>query len=114
MRTALERVVPRADRRQVAIARSAGIGVFPAHTYALGRKIVPLKLIAPVVPDQLVSHDPGWGRRPGTLQADGLIEAFNSAKFPWFKNEIHPSQIKAVYKDKPLIQLFGGFSTEGR
>jgi hypothetical protein len=45
---------------------------------------------------------------------DWLIEAFNPAKFPWFKDEfIHPREFKPVYKGESLTQ-FGDFSTEGR
>ena len=46
---------------------------------------------------------------------DWLIEAFNPAKYPWFRDEfIHPRELKAVYMGAPLTHLFGGFSTEGR
>jgi len=46
---------------------------------------------------------------------DWLIEAFNPAKFQWFKDEfVHPSEFKAVYMGESLTHLFGGFSTEGR
>jgi hypothetical protein len=44
-----------------------------------------------------------------------LVEAFNPAKFPWFRDEfVHPSEFKAVYMGESLTHLFGGFSTEGR
>jgi hypothetical protein len=44
---------------------------------------------------------------------DWLVDAFNPAKFPWFKDEfIHPSEFKPVYKGETLTHLFGGFSTE--
>jgi hypothetical protein len=33
---------------------------------------------------------------------DRLVEAFNPAKFPWFKDEfVHPREFKAVYKVNP-------------
>jgi hypothetical protein len=44
-----------------------------------------------------------------------LAEAFNPAKYPWFKDEfVHPREFKAVYMGEPLTHLFGGLSTEGR
>ena len=52
--------------------------------------------------------------RPG-VTIDWLVEAFNPAKFPWFKDEfVHPREFKAVYMGESLTHLFGGFSTEGR
>jgi hypothetical protein len=46
---------------------------------------------------------------------DWIIAAFNPTRFPWFKDEfIHPNDLKAVYKGESLINLFEGFSTEGR
>jgi hypothetical protein len=46
---------------------------------------------------------------------DWLVEAFNPAKFPWFKDEfVHPCEFKAVYKGESLTHMFMGFSTEGR
>ena len=46
---------------------------------------------------------------------DWLVEAFNPAKFPWFKDEfVHPREFAAVYTGESLTHLFGGFSTEGR
>jgi hypothetical protein len=43
-----------------------------------------------------------------------LVEAFNPAKFPWFKDEFTIQANLKRYKGEPLTQLFGGFSTEGR
>jgi hypothetical protein len=46
---------------------------------------------------------------------DWLVEAFNPARFPWFKDEfVHPREFTAVYKGESLTHKFGGFSTEGR
>ncbi len=60
--------------------------------------------------------NPGTGRIPRVRHMiDWLVEAFNPAKFPWFKDEfVHPREFKAVYKGESLTHLFGGFSTEGR
>jgi hypothetical protein len=46
---------------------------------------------------------------------DWIIEAFNLTRIRWFKYEfIDPNDLKAVYKGESLINLFKGFSTEGR
>src|SRR3989475_797378 len=66
--------------------------------------------------DIWLSYHPGTGRIPRVRHMiDWLVEAFNPAKFPWFKDEfVHPREFKAVYKGESLTHLFGGFSTEGR
>ena len=57
-----------------AVANAAGIGAFPTYACALGGRMIPLEVELP-----------------------RLIEAFNPAKFPWFKDEfVHPGEFKAV------------------
>jgi DNA-binding transcriptional LysR family regulator len=99
-----------------AVANGAGIGFFPTYACALGGKIIPLEVELRRPLDIWLSYHPGSGRIPRVRHMiDWLIEAFNPAKFPWFKDEfIHPSELKAVYKGESLTHLFGGFSTEGR
>jgi DNA-binding transcriptional LysR family regulator len=99
-----------------AVANGAGIGVFPTYACALGGKIVPLDLELRRPFDIWLSYHPGSGRIPRVRSMiDWLIEAFNPARFPWFKDEfIHPNDLKAVYKGKSLAHLFGGFTSEGR
>jgi DNA-binding transcriptional LysR family regulator len=99
-----------------AVANGAGIGVFPSYACALGDKIVPLEVELQRPYDIWLSYHPSNGRIPRVRHMiDWLIEAFNPAKFPWFRDEfIHPSEFKAVYKSETLTHLFGGFSTEGR
>jgi DNA-binding transcriptional LysR family regulator len=99
-----------------AVANGAGIGVFPTYACALGGKIIPLEIELRRPFDIWLSYHPGSGRIPRVRRMiDWLVEAFNPAKFPWFKDEfIHPSEFKAVYKGESLTHLFGGFSTEGR
>jgi DNA-binding transcriptional LysR family regulator len=99
-----------------AVANGAGIGVFPTYACALGGKIIPLEVELRRPLDIWLSYHPGSGRIPRVRRMiDWLIEAFDPAKFPWFKDEfIHPSELKAVYKGESLTHLFGGFSTEGR
>jgi len=41
---------------------------------------------------------------------DWLVEAFNPAKFPWFRDEfVHPGEFKAVYMGESLT-IFSGAS----
>ena len=99
-----------------AVAYGVGIGVFPSYASELGGKIVPLDVELRRPFDIWLSYHPGNGRIPRVRHMiDWLVEAFNPAKFPWFKDEfVHPSEFKAVYKGESLTHLFGGFSTEGR
>jgi DNA-binding transcriptional LysR family regulator len=99
-----------------AVANGAGIGVFPTYACALGGKIVPLDLELRWSFDIWLSYHPSSGRIPRVRHMiDWLVEAFNPAKYPWFKDEfIHPRELNAVYMGEPLTHLFGGFSTEGR
>jgi DNA-binding transcriptional LysR family regulator len=99
-----------------AVANGAGIGVFPTYACALGGKIIPLDIELRRPYDIWLSYHPGSGRIPRVrCMIDWLVEAFNPAKFPWFKDDfVHPSEFKAVYKGESLTHLFVGFSTEGR
>jgi DNA-binding transcriptional LysR family regulator len=99
-----------------AVANGAGIGVFPSYACALGGKMIPLEVELNRFFDIWLSYHPGSGRIPRIRHMiDWLVEAFNPAKYPWFKDEfVHPRDFKAVYMGEPLTHLFGGFSTEGR
>jgi DNA-binding transcriptional LysR family regulator len=99
-----------------AVSNGAGIGAFPTYACALGGRMAPLDIDVHWSFDIWLSYHPGSGRIPRVRRMiDWLVEAFNPAKFPWFKDEfIHPRELKAVYMGEPLTHLFGGFSTEGR
>ena len=99
-----------------AVANGAGIGVFPTYACALGGKMIPLEVELNRSFDIWLSYHPGSGRIPRVRHMiNWLVEAFNPAKYPWFKDEfVHPRGFKAVYMGEPLTHLFGGFSTEGR
>jgi hypothetical protein len=94
----------------------AGIGIFPTYASTLRGKIIPLEVELRRRYDIWLSYHPGKGRIPRIQKMIGwLVDTFNLAKFPWFKDEfIHPSEFKGVYKGETLTQLFGGFSIEGR
>jgi len=98
-----------------AVANGAGIGAFPTYACALGGKMIPLEIELRQPYDIWLSYHPGSGRIPRVRHMiDWLIEAFNPARFPWFKDEfVHPGEFKAVYKGESLTH-FGGFSTEGQ
>jgi DNA-binding transcriptional LysR family regulator len=93
-----------------AVASGAGIGMLPTYAFALGGKIIPLEVELRWAYDIWLSYHPGSGRIPRVRHMiDWLVEAFNPAKFPWFKDEfIHPSEFYSVYKGETLTQLFGG------
>src|SRR6266702_3152874 len=97
-----------------AVANGAGIGVFPSYAIALGGKLIPLEVELNRPLDIWLSYHPGSGRIPRVRHMiDWLIEAFNPARFPWFKEEfVHPHEFKDSYMGEHLTQLFGGFSTE--
>src|SRR6516225_5744445 len=99
-----------------AVANGAGIGAFPTYACALGGRMIPIDVEVSWSFDIWLSFHPGSGRIPRVRRMiDWLVEAFNPAKYPWFKDEfIHPRELKAVYMGEPLTHLFGGFSTEGR
>lgn len=99
-----------------AVANGAGIGVFPTYASALGGEMVPLEIELRRPFDIWLSYHPGNGRIPRVRHMiDWLVEAFNPARFPWFKDEfVHPGEFKAVYTGESLTHKFGGFSTKGR
>jgi DNA-binding transcriptional LysR family regulator len=94
-----------------AVANGAGIGVFPTYASALGGKMIPLEIELRRPFDIWLSYHPGSGRIPRVRRMiDWLVEAFNPAKFPWFRDEfVHPREFRAVYKGESLTHLFGGF-----
>jgi DNA-binding transcriptional LysR family regulator len=99
-----------------AVANGAGIGAFPTYACPLGGKIVPLDLDLRWAFDIWLSYHPDSGRIPRVRHMiDWLVEAFNSTKYPWFKDEfVHPQEFDAVYMGAPLTHLFGGYTAEGR
>lgn len=99
-----------------AVANGAGIGVFPSYACALGGKLTPLEIELNRPLDIWLSYHPGSGRIPRVRHMiDWLVEAFNPARFPWFKDEfVHPREFKDMYMGDPPTQLFGGLSAEER
>jgi hypothetical protein len=71
----------------------------PDYASALGGKIIPLEVELRRRYDIWLSYHPGNGRIPLIQKMiDWLVDTFNPAKFPWFKDEfVHPSEFKGVY-----------------
>ena len=93
-----------------AIANGTGIGVFPTYACALGGKMIPLEVELNRPSDIWLSYHPGSGRIPRVRNMiDWLVDAFDPARFPWFRDEfVHPREFEAAYVGKPLTQVFGG------
>jgi DNA-binding transcriptional LysR family regulator len=68
-----------------------------------GGALIPLDLDPHWSFDIWLSYHPTSGRIPRVRQMiDWLIEAFNPAKYPWFRDElIHPGKINAVVPVHP-------------
>src|SRR6202171_5845591 len=70
-----------------AVANGAGIGVFPTYACALGGKMIPLEVELRGPFDIWLSYHRGSGRIQRVRHMiDWLVEAFNPAKFPWFRD----------------------------
>src|SRR5271165_1870842 len=75
-----------------AIGNGAGIGVFPTCALALGGKMIPLDVGLRWWFDIWLSYHLTSGRISRVRRMiDWLIEAFNPAKYPWFRDEFTTS-----------------------
>ena len=120
MSLALERGVPQEERQNISLgglvdwdAALIFLAVVRCGSFRSAAERVDMSIN--VVRSRL-SYHPGNGRIPRIRRAiSWLVEAFNSVKFPWFRDEfVHPSEFKAVYMGESLTHLFRGFSTGGR
>jgi DNA-binding transcriptional LysR family regulator len=98
-----------------AIAKGAGIGWLPTYACALSGRIVPIGLDLRFTFDVWLTYHPDANRIPRVRRMiDWLIEAFDTKKFPWFRDEfIHPDDLSKEYRGPPLINLLEGFSGVG-
>ncbi|MBI4273672.1 MAG: LysR family transcriptional regulator [Rhizobiales bacterium] len=94
-----------------AIAKGAGIGLLPTYATAIGARVIPLDLDLRRPFDIWLTYHPDAKRIPRVRYLiDWMIEAFNPAKFPWFRDEfIHPRELPKSYRGEPLVNLFEGF-----
>jgi DNA-binding transcriptional LysR family regulator len=95
-----------------AVAKGAGIGVFPTYAYALGAQILPLQVDLHWDFDIWLSYHPSNRSIPRFRRMiDWIVDAFDSKKFPWFRDEfIHPTELEKQYKGAPLANMFEGFN----
>jgi DNA-binding transcriptional LysR family regulator len=95
-----------------AVAKGAGIGLFPTYAYAIGAQIQPLQIDLHKEFDIYLSYHPGSHRIARCRRMiDWIVEAFNPVKFPWFRDEfIHPTELEKQYKGGPLASMFDGFN----
>jgi DNA-binding transcriptional LysR family regulator len=86
-----------------AVANGAGIGILPTYACALGGALIPLDLDPHWSFDIWLSYHSTSGRITRVRQMiDWLIEAFNPAKYPWFRDDlIHPREFNAVVPAHP-------------
>jgi len=96
-----------------AIAKGAGIGVLPTYASAIGARVEPLDIGDMRWPfDIWLSYHPDAGRIPRVRKMiDWIVESFSAAHYPWFSDTfIHPNKLSELYKGKPLVNMFEGFS----
>jgi len=95
-----------------AVAKGAGIGLFPTYAYALGAQLIPLQIDLHKQMDIFLAYHPGSHRIARCRRMiDWIVESFDSSKFPWFRDEfIHPTELEKQYKGGPLANMFEGFS----
>lgn len=95
-----------------AIAKGAGVGALPTYASAIGSDVIPLN-----IPDMHRSFDifltyhPDIGRIPRVRKLiDWLIKAFDSRRFPWFRDDfVRPDELMREYDGEPLVNMFAGF-----
>jgi hypothetical protein len=87
-----------------AAVNGTSIAVSPTHALVPCGKMIPRDV-------ELRSDHPTGGHISRVQRKiDWLLEAFNPAKYPWFRNEfIQPWELKAVYMGAPLTHLSRGF-----
>lgn len=98
-----------------AIAKGVGIGWLPTYAAALGGQIVPVDIDLRFPFDIWLTYHPDVSRIPRVRRLiDWLIEAFDSRRFPWFRDEfIHPNELLRNYQGEPLCNMFSGFIGAG-
>ena len=90
------------------IMGGAGIGLLPTYATAIGAKIVPLEIDLCRQFDIWLTYHPDAKRIPRVgRMIDWLIEAFNPAVYPWFRDEfIHPCKLAEAYQGEPVPSFF--------
>jgi DNA-binding transcriptional LysR family regulator len=94
-----------------AIAKGAGVGPLPTYASALGGDVVPLNIAnMQRAFDIYLTYHPDVSRIPRVRKLiDWLVKAFDSRRFPWFRDEfIHPRELMHQYEGE-LVNMFAGF-----
>lgn len=94
-----------------AIAKGAGIGWLPTYASAIGARVIPIDIDLRHPFDIWLAYHPDAARVPRIRRVlDWIIESFNPARFPWFRDEfIHPKDLPRKYRGEPLVNMFEGF-----
>jgi DNA-binding transcriptional LysR family regulator len=95
-----------------AISKGAGIGLLPTYAAALGSEVVPIDIENMHRPfDIYLTYHPDLSRTPRVRELiDWLIKAFDSRRFPWFRDEfIHPDKLMHEFDGDSLVNMFAGF-----
>lgn len=90
------------------ISKGAGIGLLPTYATAIGARVVPLSIDLHRPFDIWLTYHPDANRIPRVRHLiDWMIEAFNPAIYPWFRDEfINPNDLSAAYRGEPIINFF--------
>lgn len=99
-----------------AVSQGIGLGALPTYLCVLGIDVQPVDIGLKHAADVWLSCHLESKRFPRVSRmADWLVEAFNPAKLPWFRDEfIHPDRLADLYKGAPLPRLFETCSSGGR
>jgi DNA-binding transcriptional LysR family regulator len=98
-----------------AISRGAGIGLLPTYARAITRKVRPLNIDFRLRRDiWLIYHPKTKGIKRVRAAIDWLRDAFDSTRYPWFREEfVPPDQLETNFIKNNVIQLFEGFLERG-
>jgi DNA-binding transcriptional LysR family regulator len=90
------------------ITKGAGIGLLPTYATAIGARVVPLDIDLRRPFDIWLTYHPDAKRIPRVRHLiEWIVEAFNPAVYPWFRDEfIHPKKLGDAYRGEPIINYF--------
>lgn len=90
------------------ITKGAGVGLLPTYATAIGARVVPLDIDLCRSFDIWLTYHPDAKRIPRVRHLiEWIIEAFNPAIYPWFRDEfVHPNSLAAAYHGEPIINFF--------
>jgi DNA-binding transcriptional LysR family regulator len=94
-----------------AISRGAGIGLLPTYARAITRRVRPINIDFRLRRDiWLVYHPKARSIKRVRAAVDWLREAFDPARYPWFREEfVLPEKLEGDFLKNNVIHLFEGF-----